>query len=116
MYANFLDEKGAPKKVSTEVSDWLAKDGIKKLIVGHQPHGDCPMIIQCDKDVTVCGGDTSYAAGVKYVKNQAMGGLEIGTPVKDRKQGLIEKPNTRGVACSDLLFYFDDDRQSTVSL
>ena len=112
VYANFLDDKGAPKKISEEVCDWLAKGGIRKLIVGHQPHGDCPMIIQCDKEITVCGGDTSYAAGVKYVKNEALGDLDLGIPVKDRKQGAIEKPNTRGVANSDILFYFTPDEDS----
>ena len=108
VYANFLDEKGAPAKISNEVSDWLAKGGIHKLIVGHQPHGDCPIVIQCDRGITVCGGDTSYAVGVKYVKNEAMGNLELGNPVKDRKIGAIQKPNTRGVACSDILLYFKE--------
>lgn len=116
VYANFLDDKGAPKKVSEDVSNWLAKGGIRKLIVGHQPHGDCPMTIQCDNEVTVCGGDTSYAVGVEYVKNEALGDLDLGAPVKDKKQGAVQKLNTRGVACSDLLFYFYPEEENPSSL
>ena len=117
VYANFL-EKGAPKVMEPSVSEWLHNAGIQKLVVGHQPHGDSPLTIQCGHDVTVIGGDTSYAAFAKYIENTKQGDLTFKPPVTNAKLGIHNKPNTRGVATSEILFYFHEgtSKLSTVRI
>jgi hypothetical protein len=36
---------GKPVNIDPEVAEWLARDGINKIIVGHQPNGDTPFTI-----------------------------------------------------------------------
>jgi hypothetical protein len=44
MYNSYLNN-GKPVRIEEEVANWLKKDGITKLVVGHQPNGDAPFIM-----------------------------------------------------------------------
>ena len=35
------------------LTHWLRDAGIARLVVGHQPHGDAPLVIQCANGVQV---------------------------------------------------------------
>ena len=43
-------------------ADWLQKYGIKRIVVGHKPTGDCPAVLSSAyTGVEVCSVDTSFA-------------------------------------------------------
>jgi hypothetical protein len=44
IYNGYLNN-GKPVSIDTEVATWLKRDGINKIIVGHQPNGDTPFTI-----------------------------------------------------------------------
>ena len=46
VYSSFLDD-GQPVAAAPEVVRWLDSGGISTLVVGHQPHGDAPVIMRC---------------------------------------------------------------------
>ena len=59
MYSNNLDE-GNGKHIALAVRKYLGASGIKSVITGHQPHGDCPLVIRSGQ-VTAISADTSYS-------------------------------------------------------
>jgi hypothetical protein len=50
---------GKPIHLDQEVVEWLARDGITKIVVGHQPNGDTPFTID------------EYGVQVRYISAQA---------------------------------------------
>jgi len=46
--------------LSEKTENYLVSNGIHRVIVGHQPHGDCPTVISSGR-VQVVTGDTSYS-------------------------------------------------------
>jgi hypothetical protein len=66
MYSSFL-QNGIPQPFQQPVVDWLASSGIKKLIVGHAPHGDCPFIMDY-LGFQVIISDSSYSRSVDWMK------------------------------------------------
>lgn len=47
IYTSYL-EGGKPVLLTTKVAQWLQRDGISRIIVGHQPNGDAPLITYTD--------------------------------------------------------------------
>lgn len=101
-----------PKPPSEAVVRFLTDSGIKKLIVGHQPHGDAPVIIDA-QSIHILTGDTSYAAGTKW------GPPDVGDEEKAQLRELMEQirgcgeprfapssssdpADTRGIAVSEV--------------
>jgi hypothetical protein len=85
VHANNL-KKGNGKHINKNVSKILNKYGIKNIITGHKPHGDCPLVIR-DKNITAISADTSYS-NVNYL----------------REKNKIDGDN-RGNAVSEVLLY-----------
>jgi hypothetical protein len=85
VHANNL-KNGNGKHINKNVSKILNKYGIKNIITGHKPHGDCPLVIR-DKNITAISADTSYS-NVNYL----------------REKNKIEGDN-RGNAVSEVLLY-----------
>jgi len=44
VYDNFLSD-GAPMPPSSEIASKLRRNGVRRVIAGHQPHGDAPVVI-----------------------------------------------------------------------
>ena len=59
VYNNFL-HNGNGKHVHLSVQEYLLADQISQVISGHQPHGDCPLVIRTGS-VRVITADTSYS-------------------------------------------------------
>lgn len=78
-----------PKSPSAVVTQFLASSGIAKLIVGHQPHGDAPVIID-NGTIQILTGDTSYATGVKW------GAPDMGREDQTRLEALQEAVRSSG--------------------
>ena len=64
IYCSYL-ENGAPAPLSKAVADWLLQSGVRRVVVGHQPQGDAPLIQDCHGVQTI-SVDTSYAKEVSW--------------------------------------------------
>lgn len=64
VYCSYL-ENGAPAPHSKAVADWLLQSGVRRVVVGHQPQGDAPLI-QDVHGVQTISVDTSYAKEVQW--------------------------------------------------
>ena len=64
VYSSFL-KNGNPRHVSEKTTNYLNKNGIHRVFVGHVPHGDCPTVIATDK-LQVLLADTSYSDMSKH--------------------------------------------------
>jgi len=108
IYANYIKpDTNTIEAPSRHVVDALHEIGIQRIVVGHQPNGDCPNIIpsqpsDSDKtDFEVIMGDTSYATNVKY---------QSPLPIKGENEKQVYGQlipvgdgSTRGAAVSELL-------------
>eukprot|EP00928_Gymnodinium_smaydae_P047345 TRINITY_DN31592_c0_g1_i1.p1 TRINITY_DN31592_c0_g1~~TRINITY_DN31592_c0_g1_i1.p1 ORF type:complete len:728 (-),score=133.43 TRINITY_DN31592_c0_g1_i1:16-2082(-) len=61
VYSRWLDSNFMPKPFPSELTQFLQKQGIRRLIVGHTPHGSCPTIVPND-GLTLVMGDTSFSS------------------------------------------------------
>ena len=68
IYSSFI-EGGMPIDIATSVTERMKIAGIKRLIVGHQPHGDCPTTLH-QNGVQIYMGDTSYSRNTLWPKDQ----------------------------------------------
>mmetsp|Transcript_9739 Transcript_9739/g.14687 ORF Transcript_9739/g.14687 Transcript_9739/m.14687 type:complete len:555 (+) Transcript_9739:139-1803(+) len=115
VYDNFLSD-GAPQPPPTDVIENLTKSGVRKLVTGHQPHGDAPVVIDSG-GLQVITGDTSYARNVRWfgpdatseqrahvdnLLRQVNGGAGLEDIVHSNSS------NTRGAAVSEICIKFDD--------
>ena len=91
VYADNL-KNGNGVHINKNVIEHLNKYGIKNIITGHKPHGDCPLVIR-DKNLTAISADTSYS-NINYLKN-----------IKDDKY----YNDKRGKAVSEVLLYSNGD-------
>jgi len=64
IYANYVD--GSISNVSSVsdpdeiVSSWLKNSGIKRIITGHQPVGDAPIVAEAFNGIQVISFDAKY--------------------------------------------------------
>ena len=98
VYCHWLDDTGHPKAPAPSTVAYLANSGVSKVVTGHQPHGDAPLVIRsADGALEVITADTSYAAFVASAAGPA-----------ESKGG-----GTRGVAAGEVLLRFDNGATST---
>jgi hypothetical protein len=64
IYASYL-QGGTPLPMHTTAATWLLKSGIKRLIVGHQPHGDAPWISEQHGIQVICA-DNAYSRNTQW--------------------------------------------------
>ena len=94
-YADYiLEDDSGPRTIDDDVVRFLNHSGIRRVVVGHRPHGDSALVIR-QKDLCVIAMDTSYASFVH--------GVDV-----------IKTGSRRGVAVSELLLYLDDDGYESV--
>jgi hypothetical protein len=65
IYTSYLS-RGNPICPSNCASDWLSSAGVTKLIVGHQPVGDTPLLLSASNGLTAICADVCYSKGVQY--------------------------------------------------
>jgi hypothetical protein len=68
VYCNFLeglDTQAQPTALSDTVYNYCKASSVKKILVGHQPLGDCPTLIATNDLMAICG-DTSYASNTTW--------------------------------------------------
>ena len=70
VYASFLVD-GHPKPANPVAVQRLRRAGIRALVVGHQPHGDAPVLMRCpssddpSEELIVVTADTSFSKSTK---------------------------------------------------
>lgn len=57
IYSNYLN-RGSPTVPEAEVEELLSREGVARVLTGHQPHGDAPLImngerVQVQSDLTI---------------------------------------------------------------
>lgn len=60
VYGRWLERNAMPKAYPNELVQYLQRHGVKRVIVGHTPHGNCPTIIPHD-GLSVIMADTSFS-------------------------------------------------------
>jgi hypothetical protein len=99
VYANNLrNGNGVP--INKKVIEQLNKYGIRNIITGHKPHGDCPLIIR-DRNLKAISADTSYS-NINYLKNVKKNNVNNVNNVNN----IVDK---RGKAVSEVLLYSNGD-------
>jgi len=65
IYNGWLDDNYQPTLVPSEAMlSWLHSAGVRRVVCGHQPHGDAPLVLRLP-DLLVATADTTYALEVK---------------------------------------------------
>ena len=101
VYSSYVDhETSKPIPPDPEFSSFLVDEGINKIVVGHKPQGDAPLLMQCSYGLKVMMGDSSYAkSGTRWpgklseVKNYS-------GPIRG---------DTRGNVTSEIVFSIDNN-------
>ena len=73
VYASYL-HNGHPVPLEEDVIEYLSKGGVKTVVVGHQPHGDAPVVMKCVSEadgssVTVVTADSSFGGNTVWLPN-----------------------------------------------
>ena len=62
VYSSFIDqETSRPMPLDRKFSSLLVDQGINRVVVGHKPQGDTPLLMQCPYGLKVIMSDSSYA-------------------------------------------------------
>lgn len=64
IYTSYL-RGGKLSRPTTRVVDWLHRSNVHKLVVGHQPVGDSPLVVPTN-ELTVFSADICYSKFVQY--------------------------------------------------
>ncbi|KAG7354331.1 calcineurin-like phosphoesterase [Nitzschia inconspicua] len=81
-------EKVSSDPFDSSVSEWLRKDGIRRVVVGHKPTGDCPAVLSAVyTGVEIVSADTSFAdTDANDNRGRAISVVEIiGTSMTDNQ-------------------------------
>lgn len=81
-------EKVCSDPFDQSVADWLKKDGIQRVVVGHKPTGDCPAVLSSHyTGLEIVSADTSFSdVSADDNRGQAMTVVEItGTSKTDNQ-------------------------------
>lgn len=73
IYSSYLT-LGKLRPMGSSAAQWLAAGGVRRLLVGHQPHGDAPWVLDHEGVQVICG-DNAYSANVQWPRRhlQALG-------------------------------------------
>ncbi|KAL3905219.1 MAG: hypothetical protein SGILL_009764 [Bacillariaceae sp.] len=81
-------EKVCSDPYDPDVARWLQKDGIRRVVVGHKPTGDCPAVLSAlHTGVEIVSADTSFSDTSSYDnRGKAISVVEIfGDSVSDNQ-------------------------------
>ncbi|CAJ1376179.1 unnamed protein product [Effrenium voratum] len=65
IYNGFLGDDYQPLELDASSRQWLREGGVRRVVAGHLPHGDSPLILVYE-DITVITADISYASEVVW--------------------------------------------------
>lgn len=115
IYSSYMD-RGMPVAVDEGVANTILGSGFKRIIVGHQPHGDAPTPIE-RHGLQIIMGDTSYSANTLWTFTTPGAKEETWAKASDEllSEPALEltgvptpKDNSRGIAVSEVVIAFDE--------
>jgi hypothetical protein len=109
IYAAYNADSSHPER---EVSDWLTGNGVRTLIVGHQPRGDAPMLLD-NNGLQVISGDTSYAKNALWDKNNTGTWTSMASSKAESELGYPAN-STRADVVSEVLVNIDEAGNTSV--
>jgi len=120
IYSSYVN-LGKTLEPDDEVLRALNENGIKRVVVGHQPVGDVPAVFRFNRpgvgDLQVLCCDTSYAAVVKWVVELGEDEPRLQSVINDSPQESTAphfkpspKDSSRGVAVSELIICVNNGR------
>ena len=111
IYATYSTETNQPEP---QVSEWLTSNGIRTLVVGHQPRGDAPMLLD-NNGLQIVSGDTSYAKNALWDKDGTGTWASIASS-KAESELNYPASSTRADVVSEVLIDIDETGNSVVSV
>jgi hypothetical protein len=102
-----------PRSLDPNLVDYLRRAQISRVVTGHKPHGDASLVIRSnDNDLTVLTLDTSYSGRIRVVEEDEIV-VGVGGDGGDGVSISVSEDTTerRGCAVSELLVYFEDEKQ-----
>jgi len=85
-----LQSSGMPLQMPLELVEMLNKNGIRRIIVGHTPHGNCPTVIHNAVPTGGSGSASSATCGVELI-------------MADTSYSDMSADDNRGVAVSEVI-------------
>jgi len=61
VYCRWLEGNCMPKQYPPDLVEHLLAQDVRRVVVGHTPHGNCPTVIPHEGGLTAIMGDTSYS-------------------------------------------------------
>ena len=103
VYNSWLNKKHHPtENKNSRVNTFLKDSNIKRVVVGHQPHGDVPTLLR-GEDYVVLMCDTSYCAGQPGDRH-SRGTSCVEVIVEEQENACTEtRPNEEGMGDSNKL-------------
>lgn len=113
VYASYM-AGGMPVEVTEATAKRLKDAGINRVVVGHQPHGDAPTVIQAH-GIQIFMGDTSYSANTLWNYDDAENWSkrseeQLAEPSLELAGLPIAQDDSRGVSVSDIEIRLPDGR------
>jgi len=71
VYRDWIGRDGAPSPPGAFLINKLKAAGIRRVVSGHKPHGDAPLILEI-AGITIITADTSYSVDVKGSESPVM--------------------------------------------
>lgn len=67
---NWYDDEGKISNISKSVTEYLLGGGVRRVISGHQPFSDCPLVLRPSDKLEIIIGDTGFSDMSHPVNNQ----------------------------------------------
>ena len=112
VYNDFL-RNGHAEVPPQAVTAPLAAAGIRRVVTGHKPHGDAPVVIKSGNGVVVVTADTSYSNNVLWDVQGSDAGVQsiLDAPVEMPPEAL---GTPRGIAAAEVMFTVGQDGTTEV--
>ena len=112
IYATYSAENNSHP--DAQVSEWLTSNGVRTLVVGHQPRGDAPLLLD-NNGLQIVSGDTSYAKNALWDKNNTNTWTTIASTKSEADLGYPVN-STRADVVSEVLVSIDEAGNSSVTV
>lgn len=112
IYATYSAENNSHP--DAQVSEWLTSNGVRTLVVGHQPRGDAPLLLD-NNGLQIVSGDTSYAKNALWDKNNTNTWTTIASTKSEAELGYPVN-STRADVVSEVLVSIDEAGNSSVTV
>lgn len=76
IYNGWLGDDYQPLSLDDATLQWLREGGVRRVVSGHLPHGESPLVLRLGEDLSAITADISYASDVEWLGDKRSGGEE----------------------------------------